>query len=322
MKRFTFYISLLCLLSLLLASMAFAWPPAPGQQVTPPQYFPETGHVVRAPFIDYYLSTDGVAQYGFPITDDFVDLTTGLLVQYFEKGRLEWHPGNADPYKVQLGLLADEMGKRQPPIPISQMPPANDPNCLNFLETGHTVCMAFRDYWLANGGLDRFGYPITEFTVENGVLVQYFQRARLEWNPNRAAVQVAPLGLIYYRWAKLDESRLLAPDRFAQFNNAPTAILARASVFQASPFVGDDQVAFINVTDQLGRPLADAAVTLIVRYADHDTAYQLPPTSASGTTFQTFTVEDSPAGFTVALQFIVTHAGLFSDTRTSFMIWY
>ena len=30
----------------------------------------------------------------------------------------------------------------------------------------------------------------------------------------------------------------------------------------------------------------------------------MPPTSASGTTFQTFTVERSPAGYTVALQFI------------------
>lgn len=321
MRRFIFYISLL---SMLLVSMSFAWPGAAQQQTNPPQYFPETGHTVRPPFIDSFVRGGGVQQYGYPITDDYVDPATGLLIQYFEKARLEWHPGNSEPYKVQLGLLGDEMGKRQPPIPISAMPAANDPTCLNFLETGHTVCQAFREFWVANGGLDRFGFPITQWVTENGMLVQYFQRARLEWNPNRNTVQVAPLGLIYYRWAKLDESRLMAGNRTATINaeQAPTAILARASVFQASPFVGDNQVAFVYVNNQFGAPLAGAAVTLIVHYADHDTSYQLPPTSAAGTTFQTFQVESSPAGYVVALEFIVTHSGLFSDARTSFMIWY
>jgi hypothetical protein len=30
-------------------------------------------------------------------------------VQYFERARLEWHPTNVDPYKVQMGLLGREL---------------------------------------------------------------------------------------------------------------------------------------------------------------------------------------------------------------------
>ena len=324
MKRFTLPISLLGALALALVFVR----PAPAQQTTPPQYFPEFNHTVRAPFIDFYIRNDGVRQYGFPITDDYVDPATGMLIQYFEKTRLEWHPGNADPYKVQLGLLAADMGKTQPPIPIGQMPAANDPDCLSFLvETGHTVCYVFRDYWVANGGLDRFGYPITQWITENGFVVQYFQRARLEYHPEKPEgrnVQVAALGSIYYRWAKLDESRLVGGNRTGGINSQqpPTAIQARASVFLASPAAGDIQVAFVNVTNQLNLPLGGAAVTLIVHYPDHDETFQLPPTTASGTSFQTFTVPASAAGTAVSMEFIIAHSGLFGATRTGYMIWY
>lgn len=324
MKR---YVYLIGLLGALLLSLSFVLPARLTQQPAPPQYFPETNHTVRAPFVDYFVRTGGVAQYGYPITEDYVDPATGLLVQYFEKGRLEWHPGNPDPYKVQLGLLGDELGKRQPPIPISKMPAANDPSCLNFLETGHTLCIEFRDYWVQNGGLDRFGYPITEFTVENGYVVQYFQRARFEWRPEKPEgqnVQVAALGVIYYHWAKLDESRLTRGANNGGIDPLipPTAIQAHASVFIPSPKVGDTQVVFVNVTNQLNAPLGAAAVTLIVHYPDHDESFQLPPTSASGTSFQTFTVPPTDAGTIVSMEFIITHSGLFGDTRTSYMIWY
>ncbi len=323
MKRFILPISLLGALALALIIVR----PAPAQQITPPQYFPETGHTVRAPFIDYYLRNDGVKQYGFPYTDDYVDPATGMLIQYFEKVRLEWHPGNPEPYKVQLGLLAADMGKTQPPMPISAMPAANDPNCLNFWETGHTVCMGFRQFWLDNGGLDRFGYPITDWTSENGFTVQYFQRARLEYHPERPAGQrvvVAPLGKIFYQWARLDPRRVEPNNLTAGIDpqQPPTAILARGSVFLASAAAGETQVAFVNVNNQLNAPLGGAAVTLVVHYPDHDESFQLPPTSASGVTFQTFIVPPTKAGAVVSMEFIITHSGLFGETRTSYMIWY
>lgn len=57
-----------------------------------------------------------------------------------------------------------------------------------FAVTGHTIRGAFRDYWYAEGGLHRFGYPLTEeLIVPDGHgrprVVQYFERARFEHYP-------------------------------------------------------------------------------------------------------------------------------------------
>lgn len=295
-----------------------------------PQFFPETGHTVRGPLLEYFSLSGGLAQHGFPITDEFVDPQTGLLVQYFEKSRLEWHPGNADPYKVQLGLLGDEIGKRTPPVTIAQIPASNDPNCLYFNETGHTLCYNFKDYFLQNGGIDRFGYPIGEFTVEGERTVQYFQRARMEWHPEKQPgqrIQLGPMGTLQYRQAALDPRRL-APSTtggIASGNSnigSVRALVARGSVINAVAVSEGSQTTFIYVTDQLGNALSGAAVTLVVHYSHGNVVYTLPPTSASGTTFRTFQVPTVQAGTIVSMDYIVWYGGVTTQTRTSYMVWY
>ncbi len=73
-------------------------------------------------------------------------------------------------------------------------------NSRYFRETGHNVQDAFLDYFDAHGGVDNFGYPLTEQLHDaRGVLVQYFQRALMEYQPNNAApykVSLAPLGVL------------------------------------------------------------------------------------------------------------------------------
>jgi N-acetylmuramoyl-L-alanine amidase len=100
---------------------------------------------------------------------------------------------------------------------MSRGPRPTDPaepraGALYFAETGHNVGGAFRRFFedagafvAANGGaaapvagaIRLFGYPRTEEVQENGLTVQYFQRARLEWRSDRAGggeeVQLAPL---------------------------------------------------------------------------------------------------------------------------------
>ncbi len=57
-------------------------------------------------------------------------------------------------------------------------------DCLAFTETKQSLCFGFKRYWEAYGGLAVFGYPITgEFKDSNGVTVQWFERARFEWQP-------------------------------------------------------------------------------------------------------------------------------------------
>ena len=301
---------------------AFQFPAPAHQNGNPPQYFPQTGHTVRDPFITYFLTTGGADQYGWPITDDYVDPTTRMLVQYFQKARLEWHPGNPDPYKVQLGLLGTELGKAQAPIPISKIPQANDPNCQYFAETGHSLCFVFHDYWLSHGGLDRFGYPISEYAFdENGLTTQYFQRGTLQWLPGKG-MQLAPVGSTYFNLAGFDPT-LLDPVGAAGHLGQVTTLYARASVFKPTAVAKSSQTAFVFVTDQFGRPVSGVAVTLIVYFPQGPQTFNLLPTNAGGTTFQGFALANVDPGAIVPMSFVLSYPGLADTvTRTSCMIWY
>ena len=60
---------------------------------------------------------------------------------------------------------------------------AQPPGAYYFPQTQHAISGAFRQYWEQQGGLDRFGYPITSVFVSGGLRVQYFERARFEYHP-------------------------------------------------------------------------------------------------------------------------------------------
>ena len=77
-------------------------------------------------------------------------------------------------------------------LPLTKQPPPatpTDPNWvppLYFPETGHYAHGLFRDYWQRFGGLEIFGYPLTEQRLEGDYWVQYFERARFEYHPEYA----------------------------------------------------------------------------------------------------------------------------------------
>ena len=69
-----------------------------------------------------------------------------------------------------------------------------------FTETGHNLQNGFKQFWDANGGMARFGYPLTEeFTERNPAddrmyTVQYFERARFEWHQDTSSVTLGTIG--------------------------------------------------------------------------------------------------------------------------------
>lgn len=73
---------------------------------------------------------------------------------------------------------------RQPPPPLPTDPAWVPP--LYFPETGHYANGLFRDYWNNYGGLEIFGYPLTEQRLEGNYWVQYYERARFEYHPEYA----------------------------------------------------------------------------------------------------------------------------------------
>jgi hypothetical protein len=114
-----------------------------------------------------------------------VELVEGqpLQAQWFERDRLEIQAdGRVTAGRLGVERLA-QMGTPWQPGPNS---PAG-PGCTAFPETGQQVCGAFAAYWRANGGLERFGLPVTgEFTAElegQQYTVQYFERRRFELHP-------------------------------------------------------------------------------------------------------------------------------------------
>jgi len=85
-------------------------------------YFPETGHNLHTGFRDYWEAHGGLAQFGYPLTEEFTErLADGntYTVQYFERARFEWHPENPSDYQVLLGQLGRQRytPKAEPPVP-------------------------------------------------------------------------------------------------------------------------------------------------------------------------------------------------------------
>jgi hypothetical protein len=146
-------------------------------------YFPEVGHTLKGPFLRFWQANGGLAIFGYPISEEVqeVGATDGKTnaVQYFERNRFEDHPEFAGtPNEVLMGLLGVETTKGRTFAP--EPPVAITPNQTYFPETQHTLKGSFLKYWQANGGLAIFGYPISPELLENGYLVQYFERNRFE----------------------------------------------------------------------------------------------------------------------------------------------
>src|SRR4029453_3402028 len=49
------------------------------------RYFGETSHYLRGAFRYFWESRGGVANFGFPITEEYVRKSDGRIVQYFER---------------------------------------------------------------------------------------------------------------------------------------------------------------------------------------------------------------------------------------------
>jgi len=180
-------------------------------------YFKETQHNLCAGFLRYWQTYGGLAVYGFPITEEFVE--NGMTVQYFERNRFEWHPG-AWParWDVELGLLGNWYAQSRDLLgtapfqkvascaaastsDLSSSFLAANTTCAFYGATGHTLTGAFASYWQSNGGLAVFGYPISQAFVQNGMVVQYFERNRFEWHPEFAGTPSAvELGLLGDRY--------------------------------------------------------------------------------------------------------------------------
>jgi N-acetylneuraminic acid mutarotase len=215
--------------------------------------FAETNRCISGPFRDYWEAHGGLAINGYPLTDprrEVLEDGNEYTVQYFERTRLELHPENPPPYTMLVGqfgrqILRDRAvtafgglyGPAAAPVPASA-------DATFFPEIGHNLGGRFRDYWLANGGLAQFGFPLTELfeeRLENGTLyqVQYFERARFELHPENAAPNQVLLGQFgrgsWPQWRTARRSPDRSPRSIAATRRSPRDSARRGCGMTASP---------------------------------------------------------------------------------------
>ncbi len=170
-----------------------------GQKEKPPDansvlYFPETGHSIQPPFLNYFQPRGGVRLLGYPITEALNH--EGWQVQYFQNARLEVHPENSPDYFITVGWLGELSNRTQPPIPD----PLNK-SSRYFPESGHSLSGDFLTFFEANGDTAQFGRPISEAFLCSGSICQDFQSARFIWQPQnlpQERVRLEALGKIYF----------------------------------------------------------------------------------------------------------------------------
>ena len=144
----------------------------------------ETGYAVEGEFLVFFKKYGGLDSLGLPLSEEMI--VEGWRVQYFEKGRLEYHPENDPGYRVTVGWLGLLLNRQRPPIPESRILDPRPKIYRYYSQTGHTLSGDFLHYFDAHGGSDRFGLPISEPFLQAGQLTQDFESARFFWTPGQA----------------------------------------------------------------------------------------------------------------------------------------
>jgi hypothetical protein len=134
-------------------------------------YFTETGHNARGRFLDYWQAHGGLAQFGFPVSEEFIEtLEDGqpYTVQYFERARFEYHPENVGtPYEVLLGQFGRAI-----------------------MEQSALLTGAFGYLYLVNEEVrGRLGLPLGPAATVNGATLE-FERGRMYYRADQRRIYV------------------------------------------------------------------------------------------------------------------------------------
>ena len=317
----------LCVVTLVLATLVlvgrptFAQSDNPGEQQLLVVY--QTGHTVQGDFLKTYLSVPNQDQvFGLPITEQFFSPSSDRLVQYFQKARFELFPENPIELRVRITPLGELLHTPGQALPL----PANFPSCRKFPETGTEVCYKFLEFFMANGGVPVLGYPISNFEIQDNLIVQSFQKARMEWHPENEPgqrVTLTNLGRKYFDFVK-EDARLLLP---VLDNNSPhliTHMKVRAFPARAVLPRTGIQTIYVIVQDQNNQPVSNAEASIEVKLPSQNIfqEYSSNPSDANGIIQFILPYQGERPGL-VEIQVKVFYTSLpNAKTTTSFRIWW
>ena len=301
--------------------LAIPWSSA-NAQGPEPRFFPETGHNVQGDFLRFYNAvSDPLTLYGYPITDQF-QRTDGLLVQYFQRARFEYHPELPDGQRVILTDVGSQIY-----TPAIQLNISNPFACRFFTETNFSVCFSFLDFYNKYGGELQFGHPISPFEYHDDLIVQYFQKARMEWrpsNPESERVVLTDLGSLAFDKFKEDPVRKdpVSPLN-ASIQPAIISLQVRTFVWKAVTTGSDQQTIFIIVNDQSGQPLNEAGCTATIHWLGEAAQIITGNTNSSGIETIQLSFVNKPSGNLIPIDVNCQYENsLTGSTTASFRIWY
>jgi hypothetical protein len=311
-RSITLFLAVLVLLSTTWASVL--------AQTVDFKYFAETGHNVKGDFLKFYNSNPNASLlFGYPITEEF-PAKDGFTVQYFQRARFELRPELPEGQRVVLTSTGTLSYVAKEPMSVS----GNALACQKF-PTGFDVCYDFLEFFNKYGGVGQFGNPISAFEYRENKIVQYFEKARFEWQPGRPEAQrvvLTDLGRIYFD--KLGEDPALLPS-VKPIDNSQSAILSvktLAFVKKAVTLADDNQSIFIIVQDQNLRPVSNAACSAAITWPDKHKDIANITTNANGIGIIPFSFTKQPHGSLVYTNVTCTYGNLKASTVTSFRIWY
>ncbi len=284
------------------------------------EFFDETGHNVFGEFLAFYQkATNPTLLYGYPITEEFTR-ADGLRVQYFQRARFEYHPELPEGQRVTLTPLGREIYVSTLPLNFT------NPFACRTFDTGFSVCFAFLDFFNANGELAQFGQPISPFEFQDNMIVQYFENARVEWQPmreNGQRVVVTDLGRIYFdRMA--EDPGLLPPVEPLSASTQPLvlSLQVRAFVEKAVVLSNDLQTIYIAVQDQSTQSISGASCTTSIRWPDQHVDTSVNATNQNGLAVVALSFTNQPQGEVIYVDVVCSYNGSSGSTSTSFRIWY
>ncbi len=300
-------------------AMLLSKPGSAAAQSTTVQFFPETGHYVKEEFLQFYRSVpDPRLVFGYPITEQITS-KDGRTVQYFQRARFELQQDLPENQRVQLTPVGQALYERADQLRLENM------SGCELFPTGYSVCLAFLDFFKANGGAAQFGNPISPFEFHENLIVQYFEKARFEWRADRPEGQrvvLTDLGRHYFD--RLDEDpTLLKP--VSPLDATINPILSiKAHAFVAKPLIGStgQQSIYIIVRSQTLQAIPNATGKATVRWTDGRVEEYFFTTNRVGLGTVTLNFSNQKQGELVPIDIIVVYQGLGSKTRTSFRIWF
>ncbi len=150
---------------------------APSQAANPDSAitFPQTGKTLGGGFRHYWEQDGGLAQFGYPISNEFAEVSDlnaqTYTVQYFERAVFEYHPENRPPYDV----LLSQLGRFRYDSVHSPQPVPGGSQLIASTLLGKSIATGNYLFWIdtrnsMNNGRSVYGYDIrkqAEFVVSD-----------------------------------------------------------------------------------------------------------------------------------------------------------